>query len=99
MLDQATLVAADFVKTGGMDRANYAVADYLTRRGTDVILVSHRVSTDLAGRSNARWQRVPRPFGLDVVGEIALDHAGKRARSIARGPVLVNGGNCIIPAV
>ena len=30
------LVSGDFVKTGGMDRANYALASYLARQGRAV---------------------------------------------------------------
>jgi hypothetical protein len=34
------LVTGDFVKTGGMDRANYALAHYLARQGGEVHLVT-----------------------------------------------------------
>lgn len=91
------LVAADCVKTGGMDRANYALADYLQRRGTPVHLISHGVAPSLAGRSGIQWHRVPRPLGRDALGWGRLDRAGRRwARRLTAsgGRVVVNGGNC-----
>ena len=35
------LVAADFVKTGGMDRANFALADYLAKQDYPIHLVAY----------------------------------------------------------
>jgi len=90
------------VLTGGMDRANYALADYASRSGVDVDLVSHRVSPELLAHPKVRWHRVARPGGWHAVGEPLLDRRGraliaeKRASS---GMGVVNGGNCVAEAV
>jgi len=101
MPGDVALVAGDFVKTGGMDRANYALADFLSRTGRPVTLVSHRVDEVLAGRSGVTWRRVARPFGRHALGEVLLDWNGRRicAATEARGGVaIVNGGNCVARA-
>lgn len=102
MVARLTMVSGDFVLTGGMDRANYALADYAARSGVPVELVSHRVSEELLARPGVRMHRVPRPFGLHAVGEPLLDRQGRRliAQFDAAGAVgVVNGGNCLAPAV
>lgn len=89
------LVAADFIKTGGMDRANYALADYLVRQGAKVHLVSHRVEAEL--QQSAIWHPVPKVANSSFLGEFLLDRVGQHwARRITAqgGRVLVNGGNC-----
>jgi glycosyltransferase involved in cell wall biosynthesis len=91
------LVSGDFVKTGGMDRANHALALHLARRGHPVHLVTHRAADDLSGLGNVAVHRVPKPAGSYLLGEPLLGWAGRRwGRRIARegGRVLVNGGNC-----
>ena len=91
------IVAADFALTGGMDRANYALADYLARRGGDVRLVAHRAAPALLRHANLRWHRAWRPLGRDGLGWGFLRRAGRRqAAAVAGrgGRVLVNGGNC-----
>jgi glycosyltransferase involved in cell wall biosynthesis len=102
MVESLTMVSGDFVLTGGMDRANYALADFAARSGVAVELVSHRVSPELLARPNVRWHRVPRPGGFHSVGEPLLDLRGRRAIRARRGPGalgVVNGGNCLAPAV
>ncbi len=97
-----TIVAGDFVKTGGMDRANYALADYVSRAGRDVELVTHRAAPELAGRANVSVRRAPKPLGSYMLGDPLLDALGRRAvaaRRAAGGVALVNGGNCPVPAV
>jgi glycosyltransferase involved in cell wall biosynthesis len=92
------LVTGDFVKTGGMDRANYALADYASRSGTAVELVAHRADDELTRRANVTFDRVPKPLDSYVLGEPLLDRAGRRARSrgrARRAVTLVNGGNCL----
>jgi len=94
------IVAADLVKTGGMDRANYALADFLARQGRPVQLVAHGVGEGLLVHPNLQWHRVARPFGHDALGWTLLRRAGaRRARRLAadHGRVLVNGGNCPWP--
>lgn len=91
------LVSGDFVKTGGMDRANYALAWHLSGRGHDVRLVAHRVDPDLAARPGVTFRRVPKPLGSYLLGEPLLRRYGRHeARRYApRGArVVVNGGNC-----
>jgi glycosyltransferase involved in cell wall biosynthesis len=91
------LVSGDFVQTGGMDRANHAVALYLARRGHPVHLVTHRAAEDLCGLDNVAVHRVYKPANSYLLGEPLLRWVGQRwARHIARdgGRVLVNGSNC-----
>lgn len=91
------LVAGDFVRTGGMDAANHALASWLARHGRETHLVGHRAADDLLAAPGIRFHRVPRPLGSHALGFPLLDRAGRRvARSLAdRDPVVVaNGGNC-----
>jgi glycosyltransferase involved in cell wall biosynthesis len=91
------LVSGDFVKTGGMDRANYALASYLARRGQPVHLIAHRADVDLFGQGKVTLHRVPKPLNSYLLGEPLLALSGLRwaARvAAAGGRVVVNGGNC-----
>lgn len=91
------IVAGDFVRTGGMDAANHALASWLARNGREAHLVAHRVADDLAALPGVHVHPVPRPLGSHTLGFPLLDRAGRRvARALrARGPVvLANGGNC-----
>ncbi|MGH9415931.1 MAG: glycosyltransferase family 4 protein [Terriglobales bacterium] len=93
----ALIIAADFVKTGGMDRANYALADYWARQGMELHLVGHAAAPALLAYPNLHWHRVPRPRAHDALGWIPLARVGQRwARRIRRrgGRVVANGGNC-----
>ncbi len=71
------LVAGDFVKTGGMDAANHALASYLADTGNRVHLVATRVAQDLAVRSNVTFHRVPKPADSYILAEPLLDRAGR----------------------
>ncbi|MFI4874564.1 MAG: glycosyltransferase family 4 protein [Blastopirellula sp. JB062] len=96
------LVTGDFVRTGGMDRANYALADYLARRGDLVHLVGHRADPELVNRPNVEFHRVPKVAGSYFLGSPLLNRYGQSwSRKLGRvnGMTLVNGGNCILPAV
>ena len=90
------LVSGDFVTTGGMDRANYALASYLARHGAEVHLVAHRVAEDLLALGKVIFHRVPKPAGSYLLGGPLLARAGreiaKQVRS-AGGRAIVNGGN------
>lgn len=93
------LVTGDFTPLGGMDRANFALADYLARNGAEVHLVSHRVWDDLKAFSNVHVHLVARPFDKHMLGAPLLATAGRiwarRLRRLDAGTrVLVNGGNC-----
>jgi glycosyltransferase involved in cell wall biosynthesis len=91
------LIAADFVTTGGMDRANFALADYLARQGEEVHLVAYRVAPQLLAQPNVTFHQVPKVANSYFLSEPLLDWVGRfQARRItqAGGRVLVNGGNC-----
>jgi glycosyltransferase involved in cell wall biosynthesis len=96
-----TLIAGDFVATGGMDRANLALAHFLARQGGPVRLVAHRVADELLAFPNVRFVKVPKPAGAYMLGEPILDAVGRlwalRTRAEG-GQVLANGGNCSVPA-
>ena len=91
------IVAADFVRTGGMDRANLALAGYLVERGHPVHLVGHRADADLLAQPGVHFHHVPKPLNSYLAGGPLLARAGWRVgREIAAagGRVVVNGGNC-----
>ncbi|MFP2913114.1 glycosyltransferase, partial [Pyxidicoccus sp. 3LFB2] len=96
-----TLIAGDFVATGGMDRANLALALWLAKQGGPVRLVAHRIADELRGYSNVRFVHVPKPANAYLLGEPLLDAVGRawalRTRAEG-GRVLANGGNCPVPA-
>ncbi|MFK0729847.1 MAG: glycosyltransferase family 4 protein [Gloeotrichia echinulata GP01] len=89
------LVTGDFVKTGGMDRANFALADYLARQGQQVHLVAHRVANELLTYPNVKFHYVPKVANSYLLGSLLLNWMGRfQAQRLAGGRVLVNGGNC-----
>ena len=91
------LVTGDFVRTGGMDMPNFAVAQHLADCGVSVQLVAFRVSDELTGHVNVEWHRVPKPLRSYSFGLPLLDRAGRKVARLclARGGrVIVNGGNC-----
>lgn len=91
------IVAGDFVTTGGMDRANHALAVYLARRGDEVHLVAHRVADDLLAFKNVVYHSVPKPAGSYLLGAPLMDRVGRywaKRISARQGRVIVNGGNC-----
>jgi glycosyltransferase involved in cell wall biosynthesis len=95
------IVAGDFVRTGGMDHANHALASYLARTGRAVDIVGCRVANDLARSKNVTVHLVPRPLNAHALGAPLLAGVGLAcATSVSRrgGAVLVNGGNCPFPA-
>jgi glycosyltransferase involved in cell wall biosynthesis len=91
------LVTGDFVKTGGMDRANYALAEYLAKLGKQVHLVAHRVASDLLTYPNVQFHQVKKVANSYLLSSPLLDLMGRfQAESLmkANPKVLVNGGNC-----
>jgi len=91
------VVTGDFVRTGGMDVANYGLAHYLARFGGPLHLVAHRVAPDLVALPNVHVHLVPRPMDSAFLGAPLLAAAGRRwAGYVAAmgGRVIVNGGNC-----
>ena len=96
------LVSAAFVKTGGQDRANFALASYLARHGQHVHLVAHRACGDIGPTANIVCHAAPRPLQSDLLGEPFLQWLGSHwARRLRSCPphVVVNGGNCDWPDV
>jgi len=89
------VATGDFTALGGMDRANYALADHLAARGDRVHLVAHRVADDLAARDGIVVHHVPRPLGAHLLGAPLLARAAaRRRRALPPGSrVLMNGGN------
>ena len=98
MTSTYVLITGDFVKTGGMDRANYALADYLARQGAMVHLVACRVASDLLAYPNVQFHPVPKPANSYLLAGPLLDYMGQKvARHMTAqgGKVVVNGGNCL----
>ena len=96
------LVAGDFHRSGGMDRANAEFASYLSAQGATVHLVSFRVDPDLAARPNVHVHQATRVAGAHSLTRHRLDRLGRAvaAAVIQRSPgarVLVNGVNCDWP--
>ena len=89
------VATGDFTVLGGMDRANYALADHLAARGDTVHLVAHRVGAELAQRRGVVVHHVPRPFGAHLIGAPLLARAAvRRRRALPAGTrTLMNGGN------
>ncbi|MGB8509076.1 MAG: hypothetical protein WCD76_11885, partial [Pyrinomonadaceae bacterium] len=75
------LVAGGFHGSGGMDKANYALAANLLMRGHALHLVAHSVAASLADDPRVRVQLVPRPAGSNLLGESLL---ARRGRATAR---------------
>ena len=91
------LITGDFVKTGGMDRANFALADYLARQGQQVHLVAHRVANELLAYPNVKFHRIPKIANSYLLSSPLLNRVGRilaQRLTSAGGRVLVNGGNC-----
>jgi glycosyltransferase involved in cell wall biosynthesis len=91
------IVSGDFIRTGGMDRANLGLASYLARTGREVHLVSHRADPHMLGEGRVLLHRVPKPYDSYALGEPFLRWTGTiwRARIARRhGCVVTNGGNC-----
>jgi len=101
-MERAVLVSGDFVRTGGMDMPNFAVAQYLADWGVSVQLVAFRIAEELANHANVSWRRVPKPLRSYSLGLPLLDLVGRNVaqKCLARGGrVIVNGGNCQVADV
>lgn len=91
------IVAGNFVETGGMDRANLALARYLADIGRLVHLVGFSASENLLRHKNITFHRVPKVCNSVLLSEPLLDIIGRKwASDIEKvgGRVVVNGGNC-----
>ncbi len=96
------LVTGDFAPTGGMDRANHALARYLALSGRPVHLVAHRIADDLASLPGVAFHRVRKPLGSYALGAPFLARSGATIgmqTAVAGGRVVTNGGNCSFPDI
>jgi glycosyltransferase involved in cell wall biosynthesis len=94
-LNEWAIITGDFVKTGGMDRANYALADFLARQGIKTNLIAFRAGEELLANANIHLHRVPKPFGSYTAALPLLHRSGRRVGKLiaARGGrIVVNGG-------
>jgi len=91
------IVTGDFVKTGGMDRANYALARYVAERGAETHLVAYRVAAELEAIPNVITHKVRKIMGSYLAAGAMLSSLAKKwaAKISGRGgSVVTNGGNC-----
>lgn len=91
------IVAGDFVETGGMDRANLALATYIANTGANLHLVGYRASSQLLNKGNVRFHQVPKPFNSYFTSNPLLSVVGKAVAAKvceSGGRVIANGGNC-----
>src|SRR5207245_8145219 len=98
------LIAGGFHQTGGMDKANAALAAYLVQQQIPLHLVAHRVDETLAAHPDVSVHLVPRPMNSYFLGERALElHGTAVARAVTSScpgaRVVVNGGNCVWPDI
>jgi glycosyltransferase involved in cell wall biosynthesis len=94
------IVAGDVSLSGGMDRANYALASRLAACGHEVHVVAHRVDGGLSRR--VLVHPVTRPLGSHALGMPLLARSGWRHAvelSARHAKVVANGGNCGWPDV
>ncbi len=91
------LVAGDFTRLGGMDRANLALARYLAVTENVVTLVTHRADAELTCYPNVALQQVVRPWGRHQLGAPWLDRRARQCAQTAPAGtrVVSNGGNCL----
>lgn len=95
------LVSGDFVRVGGMDAANFALATHLAATGHEIHIVAHSADESLA-RRGVEVCRVVRPLHAHVLGMPLLTRAARSAaRALAaRGTrVVANGGNLAWPGM
>jgi glycosyltransferase involved in cell wall biosynthesis len=98
------IIAGGFHQKGGMDKANFALADYLLEREIPVHLVTHSVEPSMEKHPLATVHLVPRPGQSFLLGEFALALRGRKVagqivRQYPSAQVVVNGGNCVWPGV
>ena len=93
------IVTGDFVRTGGMDRANFALAEFLAdhpAQASHVHLVAHRIDDKLYDHPRVSFYPVPKPLGSYWLAGTLLDYsAQKLAGKIPDARLIVNGGNSL----
>jgi glycosyltransferase involved in cell wall biosynthesis len=98
------IVAGGFHDHGAMDRANAALATYLSRCGARVHLVGHDIDDRFHHNSRIVCHDVPRPRSAAPVAESLLSRRGLAVASQVTtatpgARVVVNGGNCPWPDI
>lgn len=91
------IVAGDFVRTGGMDMPNFALARRSAERCYATELVAYRVADELLDEPSLKWHPVRKPLRSYLLGSPLLDLKGRAVASRVQaqgGRVVVNGGNC-----
>lgn len=98
------IVTGDFVRTGGMDQANYALAEYLADHpeiAKSVHLVAHRADSGLISNARIVFHQVPRLMNSYWLSGPLLNHHAQRVNKSlgqsttnTRPYLVVNGGNC-----
>lgn len=91
------IVAANVIPTGGMDRANLAIAEYVVKLGIELHIVAYDVHPKLLEHPNVTHHKVKKFLNSEMLSEPFIDHTGRKiAKEITSrgGRVMVNGGNC-----
>ena len=92
------LVAGDVMPVGGMDSANYALANYLAADPrVELHLVTHRAWRGLVQSGRVTVHQAWRPLGSHFLGTPFMARVGRywaRRLKPRGGRVVVNGGNC-----
>jgi glycosyltransferase involved in cell wall biosynthesis len=81
-----------------MDRANWALASYLSRSGCQPHLVTHYTDKELTEHHNVIVHRVSKPLDSFFLAAPLLDLVGRswaRRLRVEKARVIVNGGNCL----
>jgi glycosyltransferase involved in cell wall biosynthesis len=98
------LVSGGFHRQGGMDKANFVLAQYLAGQGVPLHIVCHFIDDELARHPMVTVHKVSRPAHSYFLGSPLLDFAGRRvAQQVlsksADARVVVNGANCLWPGI
>ena len=93
------IVSGGFHERGGMDKANFFLAQHLLDRGTPVHLVGHFIDARLVNHPLATIHRIVRPLHSYALGAPLLAHSAQivyRAlrRTHPNVRAVANGGNC-----
>lgn len=94
------VVAGGVNRSGGTDKANFALVDFLLERDIPVHVVTHRIEETLLSHKKLRVDIVPVPGRSWLAGERLLSIRGRQVarrttQMDASTRVVVNGGNCL----
>ncbi len=94
------IVTGDFSLTGGMDKANLALAERLVERDIPIHLVCHVAEERLVEHPLVTLHRVPRPAGMHFPASFLLSRTARAvAVRLRNAVVLANGGNLSWPGM